>query len=373
MPAPPYRVEDNPHTWLPFTDIVFIDPVGTGYSRPTKPEHGKKFWSVNGDIESLGEFIRLYLTRYERWSSALYLVGESYGTTRGAGIAGYLADRGIAFTGIVLVSAVMQFQTLEFDRGNDLVYPLFLPTYAATAAYHGKLAPELCADLPRTLAEAEAFAEGEYTVALQKGDRLGDTERADILAKLSRLTGLSETFLDDCDLRPEIQRFCKELCRRDRKTVGRLDSRLTGTDAANGSETPDYDPALSAIIPPYTAAFNDYVRTALGYRTDDVYHILGTGIREPWDWQSQNKYVETASGLQGALAKNPHLKVFVASGYFDLATPYFATEYTLSHMHLSKEARGRISTRYYEAGHMMYIHAPSLAQLKDDVSAFVGA
>ena len=371
MPAPPYRATDNPHTWLPFTDVVFVDPVGTGYSRPTKPEHGKKFWSVQGDIESLAAFIRLYLVRYERWSSPLYLVGESYGTTRGAGIASFLLDRGIALSGIVLVSAVMQFATLEFDCGNDVPYPLYLPTYAATAAYHGKLAPELCADLAGTLAAAEAFAEGAYTVALQKGDRLGGDERAAVIAELSRFTGLSETFLDDCDARPEIQRFCKELLRRERKTVGRLDSRYTGTDAANGSDTPDYDAALAVITPVYTAAFNDYIRRELGYRTDDEYHILGTGIREPWDWQSQNKYVETASALQSAMAKNPHVRVFVASGYYDLATPYFATEYTLSHMNLSKEARARITTRYYHAGHMMYVHAPSLARLQAEVRAFV--
>lgn len=373
MPAPPYHVEDNPNTWLPYTDLVFIDPVGTGYSRPTKPDLGKKFWSVQGDIDSIGEFIRLYLSRYERWSSPLFLVGESYGTTRSAGIAGYLIDRGIAFNGIVLVSSVMQFQTLEFDRGNDLPYTVFLPTYTATAFYHKKLAPELSTDLASTLKEAEAFADGEYAGALQKGDRLSGDERKSALSKLSRLTGLSETYLDDCDLRPEIFHFCKELLRREKKTVGRLDSRLTGRDEKNVSETPDYDPSMSAILPPYTSAFNDYVRTSLGYKTDDVYHILGTGITSPWDWQSQNKYVETASGLRDALVKNPHLKVFVASGYYDLATPYFATEYTISHMSLPSDLRPNITTRYYEAGHMMYIHSPSLAKLKDDVANFLNS
>ncbi|RYG86044.1 MAG: peptidase S10, partial [Alphaproteobacteria bacterium] len=195
MPAPPYHVEDNPNTWLPDTDLVFIDPVGTGYSRPTKQELGKKFWSVQGDVESIGEFIRMYLSRYERWSSPLFLVGESYGTTRSAGIAGYLIDKGIAFNGIVLVSSVMQFQTLDFDRGNDLPYSLFLPTYTATAFYHKKLAPELSTDLAATLKEAEAFAEGEYTTALAKGDRLSEAERKSVAAKLSRLTGISEAYI----------------------------------------------------------------------------------------------------------------------------------------------------------------------------------
>ena len=373
LPVPPYTVIDNPDTWLVAADLVFIDPVGTGYSRSTKPEQGKKFWSVQGDIESIGEFIRLYLTRYDRWASPLFLAGESYGTTRAAGIAGYLIDRGIAFNGIVLVSAVTQFQTLSFDPGNDLPYLLFLPSYAATAFYHHRLAPELSCDLGATLAQAEAFAEGEYAIALQRGDRLTDAERTGVAEKYARLTGLSTQYVLDSDLRVTDSRFFTELLRRDRKTVGRLDSRFTGYPQMVTAEAAPYDAAMATIAPPYTAAFNDYVRRELGYRTDAMYHILGTGITGEWDWQSPNAYVETASALRAALVKNPHLKIFVASGYYDLATPYFATEYTFAHLNLPPVLRANITTRYYEAGHMMYIHSPSLLKLKVDVMRFLNS
>jgi Carboxypeptidase C (cathepsin A) len=371
MPAPPYSVVTNEHTWLPYTDLVFIDPVGTGYSRPAKPDLGKKFWSVEGDIESLGEFIRLYLSRYERWDSPLYLVGESYGTTRAAGLAGHLIEKGIAFNGILLVSSVLNFQTLLFRKGNDLPYVLFLPTYTATAYYHKKLPGDYMKDLKKTLREVEQFAATEYTVALAQGDQLTDAERKAVVAKLARYTGLSEAYIDQSDLRIEIHRFCKELLRAERKTVGRLDSRLTGRDALAVSETPDFDPSMTAIRPPYTAAFNQYVRTSLGYRTDDTYHILGGGISSPWEWNSPNGYTDTSEALRLAFAKNPYLRLFVASGYYDLATPFFATDYTLSHMGIPADLRKNVTTHEYEAGHMMYIHSPSLAKIKEDVASFL--
>lgn len=374
MPQPPYRLVDNEHTWLDDSDLVFIDPVGTGYSRPAKPELGKKFWGVQGDIESVGEFIRLYLTRHERWGSPLFLVGESYGTTRAAGLAGHLVDRGIAFNGILLVSSILNFQTARFTRGNDLPYPLFLPTYAATAWYHKKLAPELLAmPVGEFLREVEAFAGGEYPAALQKGDRMSAGERQALVKRLARYTGLSETYLDEADLRIEIQRFCKELLRRERRTVGRLDSRFQGTDASGVSERPEFDPSMTAIRPPYTATFNDYVRRSLGYKSDTVYHILGGGIGAPWDFGSQNGFADTSEALRSAFSKNPDMRVFVASGYYDLATPYYATEYTLAHMGLDEAQRARVSTSYYEAGHMMYIHEGELARLKRDVAKFLGS
>jgi carboxypeptidase C (cathepsin A) len=372
MPSPPYRLVDNEHSWLEDTDLVFIDPVGTGYSRPAKPELGKKFWGVAGDIESVGEFIRLYLTRHERWGSPLFLVGESYGTTRAAGLAGHLVDRGIAFNGIVLVSSILNFQTARFTRGNDLPYPLFLPSYAATAWYHKKLPAELQAKpVAEFLREVEAFAGGEYPGALQKGDRMSAGERQAVVTRLARYTGLSETYVDEAELRIEIQRFCKELLRHERRTVGRLDSRFRGSDASGVSERPEFDPSLTAIRPPYTAAFNDYVRRGLGYKSDAVYYILGGGIGAPWDFGSQNGFADTSEALRSAFAKNPDMKVFVASGYYDLATPYFATEYTLSHMGLDAAQRARISTGYYEAGHMMYIHEGELAKLRQDVARFI--
>jgi carboxypeptidase C (cathepsin A) len=372
MPAPPYRLVDNHHTWLELTDLVFIDPVGTGYSRPVKPELGKKFWSLDGDIESVGEFIRLYLTRHERWASPLFLVGESYGTTRAAGLSGHLVDRGIAFNGIVLVSSILNFQTAGFAAGNDLPYSLFLPTYAATAWFHRQLPTDLQGrPLEELLDEVESWAGSEYPLLLQQGDRLGAAERQAAIERLSRYTGLSAEYIDQTDLRIEIRRFCKELLRSDRRTVGRLDSRFKGIDRRATGEKPDFDPSMAAIRPPYTAMLNDYVRRELGYETDVVYHILGGGVGS-WDFGGERRgFPDTSEALQRAFAKNPDMRVFVASGYYDLATPYFATEYTLSHMGLDPTQRQRISTGEYEAGHMMYIDEEQLDQLKDDVAAFL--
>ena len=371
LPPPPYRMVDNPLTWLTDTDLVFIDPVGTGFSRAEKPELGKKFWSVEGDIESIGEFIRLYLTRHERWASPLFLVGESYGTTRAAGLAGHLIDKGIAFNGIVLVSSVLNFQTLDYGAGNDLPYILFLPTFAATAFYHLKLDDALQQNLAQTLAEVEAWAANEYTLALAKGAALTAEERQETVRRLARYTGLSQRYVDDSDLRVNIFRFCKELLRDERRTVGRLDSRFKGMDAVIVTERPDHDPSMTAIRPPYTAVFNNYVRACLQYKTDLPYHILGGGIKTPWNWGGRSGYVDTSEALQSAFAKNPYMKLFIASGYYDLATPYFATEYTLNHLGLDLSLRANITTAEYEAGHMMYIHTPSLKQLKTDVAGFL--
>ncbi len=372
LPAPPYRLTENPDSWLEETDLVFIDPVGTGFSRPAKPDLGKKFWGLKGDIESIGEFIRLYLTRYSRWTSPLFLVGESYGTTRAAGLSDHLLNHGIALNGIVLVSSILNFQTAAFAKGNDLPYILFLPTYTATAWYHKRLAPELQENLTKTLEEAEHWAETEYAAVLMRGDALTPAERGAVLKKLSRYTGLEARYLDDCNLRIEIMRFCKELLRTERRTVGRLDSRIKGLDALASSETPDFDPSMSAIRPPYTALFNDYVRNTLKYETDEEYFILGGGIKNPWNWNIEwMGYADTSEALRCAFAKNPYMKLFVASGYYDLATPYFATEYTLAHMGLDPSLRDNIQTGEYEAGHMMYIHTASLTKLKQDVAAFL--
>ena len=374
MPSPPYQLVDNPYTWLDQTDLCFIDPVGTGYSRASKPELGKKFWGVQGDLESVGEFIRLYLSRYQRWASPLFLVGESYGTTRAAGLSGYLVERsGIAFNGILLVSSILNFETADFTRGNELPYTLYLPTYTATAWYHKKLAPELeSRDLSPTLAAAKAWATGEYARALAMGDRLPADQRAAVLDQLARYTGLDPHYLDLADLRVDIQHFCKELLRDQRRTVGRLDSRFKGIDERAISETPDFDPSLAAIRPPYTAMFNQYVRSELGYKTDLTYYILGGGIG-PWDWgpSGRNGFPDVSGSLRAAFAKNPDMKLFVASGHYDLATPFFATEYTLLHLGLEPEERSRVTTHEYEAGHMMYIHEAELSRLKHDVADFI--
>jgi carboxypeptidase C (cathepsin A) len=371
LPPPPYRLTPNEFTWLEQTDLVFIDPPGTGYSRAKDEETAKKFYGVDGDIQCLGEFIRLFLTRHQRWASPLYLVGESYGTTRGAGLAGHLIDRGIAFNGVLLISTVLNFQTLVFGAGNDLPYALFLPTYAATAWYHKRLADEFQSrDLGDFLAEVEAFAEKDYALALMKGDRLEAEERDRLAEILARYTGLSAKYIARRELRIEIYRFCKELLRDEGLTVGRLDSRLTAREGRHAAETPDFDPSMTAIRPPYTAAFNDYVRRELGYESDLPYEIMG-GLYGKWDWGKGNQYTDTATALRGAIARNPHLRVFVASGRYDLATPYFAADYTFSHMGLDPSLRKNIEVCYYPAGHMMYIESGSLAQLKRDVAAFV--
>ena len=370
MPPPPFQLVDNEQTWLDFTDLVFIDPVGTGYSRAARPDLASRYFGLQGDIQSVGEFIRLYLARNERWSSPLFLVGESYGTTRASGLSGYLIERGIAFNGILLISTIMNFQTARFARGNDLPYVLFLPTYSAIAWYHKKLSADLQTDLRKTLDEVERWAAGEYTVALAKGDRLSPAERQEVIDRLSRYTGLDKRFIDNSDLRIEIQRFDKELLRDEKRTVGRLDGRFKGIDASAASETPDFDPSLAAIRPPYTATFNNYVRGELGFKSDLEYYILGGGVGR-WDFGADNTYADTSEALRSAFAKNPYMKLFVASGYYDLATPYFATQYTLRHMGLDPSLQASVTATYYEAGHMMYIDSRSLARLKADAAAFV--
>ncbi len=370
FPAPPFQLIDNEQTWLDRTDLVFIDPVGTGYSRAVKPELNKKFHGLRGDIDSVGEFIRMYLTRNERWASPLYLVGESYGTTRAAGLSDHLVDQGIALNGIVLVSSVLNFQTLRFARGNDLPYVLYLPSFAATAWYHKKLPNDLQADLHKTLDEVERWSAETYARALEQGDRLPDDQRREVVRRLARYTGLDESYVENSNLRVEIMHFCKELLRDQKRTVGRIDSRYKGIDDSVVGERPETDPSISAIRAPYTSTFNQYVRDELGYQTDVPYFILGEGVGN-WDWGSQMGYPDTSAALRDALAKNPHMKIFVASGYFDLATPYFATEYTLAHMNLLPEQRKNIETAEYEAGHMMYVHGPSLGKLKREVAEFL--
>lgn len=370
MPPPPFELVDNEYSWLDLTDLVFIDPVGTGFSRPATPEKGKEFWGLEQDIKTVGEFIRLYLTRSERWSSPLYLIGESYGTTRAAGLSGYLVDRsGIAFNGVILVSSVLNFQTISFAEGNDLPYALYLPTYAATAWYHRKLAPELQADLIRTVEEAKSWALDRYWLALSKGSALPPEERRAIARGLARYTGLSEDFVERANLRVDDERFRKELLREDGLTVGRLDSRFVGMDKDAAGERFEFDPSMAAIRPPYTAAFNDYVRKDLGYESDLNYWILGGGVPS-WDFGSRGEFPDTSHDLRDAMLRNAYMKVFVASGYYDMATPMFGTEYTLTHLGIPAELGRNIQTEYFEAGHMMYIHEGSLAKMKTDITSF---
>ena len=372
MPPPPYEMADNEHTWLDQTDMVFIDPVGTGYSRATKPEFASKFFSVNGDIESVGEFIRLYLGRSERWASPLFLVGESYGTTRAAGLSDHLFERGIGLNGILLVSTVMNFQSIRFADNNDLPLVLIFPSYTATAWYHKQLAPEMQRrPLRDVLKEAEDFAANHYAPALLRVDRLTPQERQTLLDKYASLTGLNRSFIENNNFRIELGEFNKELLRSQRRTTGRLDSRFIGFDRDSAGDGPEFDPSMTAIRTPYTAVFNDYVRRQLKFKSDTEYFILGGGITSPWNWNTNNSYADTSQALSRAMRKNPYMKVFVASGYYDMATPYFATEYTVSAMNLDPQLKQNFSFAYYEAGHMMYIEKNSLKKLKEDVSSFM--
>lgn len=370
MPSPPFQLTDNPETWLDQADLVFIDPVGSGYSRAVEADQASKFFSLKGDIESVGEFIRLYLTRYERWSSPLFLAGESYGTTRAAGLADELIEHGISCNGIILISTVLNFGTISFTPGNDLPYALSLPSYTASSWYHHRLPADFARDLPADLREVEQWALADYLPALARGDRLSSAERREIIRRLSRYTGLDERYIDNCNLRIEAQRFAMELLRQEKRMLGRFDSRLTGADLFAAAETPDFDPSLAAVRPPFTATFNDYVRRELGYKTDQEYYILGGGIGH-WDWGANNTFAETAEALRKAFSKNPRMKLFVASGLFDLATPYLGTDYTLDHLDLAVALRRNITTARYEAGHMLYTDARSRTQLKSDVAAFI--
>lgn len=371
---PPYRLVDNEFSLLDQTDLVFIDPVSTGFSRAVVGEKTKAFHGFKKDIESVGDFIRLYTTRYGRWASPKFLIGESYGTTRAAGLSGYLQQRhGLYLNGIMLISSILNFQTAYFKTGNDLPFVLFLPTYAATAWYHKRLPADLQSDLHKTLAEVEAFAHGEYTQALLKGDSLQGDERRQVARKLSRYTGLSEDYLLRTNLRINIHRFVKELLRDEGKTVGRLDTRFTGYDLDSAGEFNEFDPSYAAIQGPYTATLNDYLRRELKFESDLPYEIL-TGRVAPWSYADfENQYVNVAETLRKAITTNPFLKVFVANGFFDLATPYFATEYTFSHLGLPLELQGNIQMAYYEAGHMMYVHMPSLAKIKGELADFIHA
>jgi carboxypeptidase C (cathepsin A) len=370
---PPYALVDNPWSLLDASDLVFIDPVSTGYSRAAPGEKPTDFHSLRTDVESVGDFIRLWTTRHARWASPTFLIGESYGTTRAAALAEYLQRRhGLYLSGVMLVSSILEFATARFEPGNDLPPLLFLPTYAATAHYHGKLSPEL-RDRPLfdVLAEVEAWALEHYAPFLVLGDRAGEDLRHAVAERLARYTGLGVDYVRRCHHRIEIQRFCKELLRDEGHTVGRLDARYRGADRDGVGEHPEADPSYAAILGAYGATFNDYARRTLGFESDLPYEVLAP-LYESWRYdEHQNRFVNVAESLRSAMHANPHLRVHVASGTFDLATPYFATEHTLAHMALGGTLRDRVTHSLYEAGHMMYVHEPSLVALAAALRAFV--
>jgi len=379
MPASPYRLEDNPKPRLDKTDIVMVDAIGTGWSRPADAAAARKFWNMRGDIESFGEFIRLYLTRNERWSSPLYLFGESYGTTRSAGIAGYLADHGISFNGIVLLSTVLSFETLEFAKTNDVPYPLILPSFTWIAGYHHKLPSDLQSDVKKAADEARQWALGEYWTMLNKGDAMTPQEHANVVDKLSRYTGLSKEIVEWANLRIDVRTFTHYLLSDQKLHVGRLDGRYTGPDPNGFMDAMQfYDPTSSQTGPPFTSVFNDYVRRELNYKTDMPYWTsAGQSGNFRWSWTGVEGfgggYPDTATALRQAVVKDPFLRVLVMEGYYDLATPFAAADYTMDHLDLTPQYRKNISFTQYESGHMVYLDSQSHAKMKQDFANFIEA
>ncbi len=370
--APPYNLQDNALSILDVTDLVFIDPVGTGYSRPLGDAKGEDFWGLHEDARSIAEFIRVWITEQERWNSPKYIAGESYGTTRASQLVAELQGgyTGVAVNGVILISSVLDFHTIDIQAGNDLPYIGFLPTYAAAAWYHGLIEPK-----PDSLAEfiedARRFARDEYSVALLKGTSLSEAERKDIIAKLSHYTGLSEIYIERAKLRVAPYRFMKELLRERGLSVGRYDARYTGEDYDDAGEGTDNDPSAYGVSGAFVATINDYLTRILEVDMGRRYKILDSEPIRNWRWTSasdRTPSVNVAPHLGRALRENTDFRVFVANGYYDLATPFFATESTFLNNGINPE---RVTQAYYEAGHMMYTHHPSLEKLTQDVRAFI--
>jgi carboxypeptidase C (cathepsin A) len=378
MPEPPYGVEDNPLSWFEHFDLVFIDPPHTGWSTTSSEEARKKMLSVDGDVDALVEVIRLWLTRNNRWGSAVYLVGESYGTTRGAAIADKLQEAGVALSGLILVSCAMDFQSLVFAPANDLPYALFLPAFAATAQYHGLLRGKLAESSAAAREAAEAFVQDEYAAALHAGSRLPPARRSRIARRIAELTGLPRALVEEKDLRISDQTFFFDAMRDQGLIVGRLDSRSTGPMAANRTRHWEFDPGIEAVSAPYTMASLAYMRDVLGLDLETRYEVLNMEAHKSWKWTREDAAWEsmgfptTSPDLSRALRRNPHLKVLAASGRYDLGTPYSASDWSLARLDIPDLVRERITHRYYDAGHMMYTRQEDLQQLKSDLASWLG-
>ena len=375
-PDAPYSVVPNEYSLLDKSDLVFVDAIGTGYSRAVGKAKDKDFWGVDQDGKAFAHFIERYLGKNGRWNSPKFLMGESYGTTRSAVVSNILTGDGVALNGVVLVSTLLDFATESFNVGNDLPYVTNLPTYAAVAWYHKKLNP-MPSDFKGFLDEVRAFATGEYAHALMQGSKLDAATRADVLEKLALYTGVDAVTYDRSNLRLGCFQFMKDLTRDEGHTVGRLDARFTGLDHDNAGEYPEFDPADAYITGAYTAALQSYLHDDFGYSTDREYLLQSNGANQDWDWKHSNGFnpwwpgsLDVAEDLRQAMTQNPHLKVFVASGYYDLATPFAGSEYTFDHIGLDKSLRGNVQFGYYESGHMIYLHVPALQALKADLARF---
>jgi carboxypeptidase C (cathepsin A) len=367
---PPAKIADNESTWLEKTDLVFIDPVSTGFSRALRGEDPKQFYGYKQDLASVGDFIRIWTTRYSRWSSPKFLAGESYGTTRAAGLSQYLQDRyGMYVNGIVLISSVLNFQALDFEPGNDVPYSLFLPTYTAAAWYHKRLPPDL-QQLPLrdVLDQSEVFSSGEYLLAVAQGDAISKADSDRVANQLSRFTGLDTAFIKQERLREPIERFTSDLLKSQNRSIGRYDSRFTGIRLHPGTNTEDFDPSDEAVNGPFTAAFNDYIRRELKFETELPYETIAEV--NPWNF-AENKYLDVATNLKEAMSRNPYLRVWVSCGYYDLATPYFAAQSVVRGMNLDEAIRNNIQFTFYESGHMLYIEKEAREKFKEDLDRFV--
>jgi len=369
---PPYELVENPYSLLDLTDLVFIDPVSTGYSRPAKGEDKDQFHGFEEDLRSVGQFIHDYVTRYGRWRSPKFLIGESYGGLRAAGLTGYLRDRyNMALSGVLMISPAINFQTIGFSDGNDLPFILFVPSYAATAWYHKALPGDLQAlPLEDVVRQATEFAQNEYALAMIKGNSLSDEQRDAVAEKLARYTGLSKEYILRSKLRIPMWRFGKELLRDRGQTVGRFDSRYTGIDADSAGEVAEYDASAEAIFGPFTSAINDYLRNDLKVDNGRVYEVLTDKV-QPWSYgRYLSRFPDASNTLRQSISAHPFMRVFVAGGYYDLATPPATARYSVEHMRLPAELRKNIDFHTYEGGHMMYVYEPTMAQLRKDIEAF---
>ena len=375
MPPPPYTVTDNQESWFEHFDLVFVDPPHTGYSITASEEARKRMLSVDGDVDALAECIRTWLGRHRRWSSPVYVAGESYGTTRGAALADKLQDIGVALSGLVLVSCAMDLQSIVFAPRNDLPYALFLPAFACVAQYHGKLKGRLAESPAAARAAAETYVDEEYLGALHAGSRLSKAARRRVTLRVAELTGLPPALVEEQNLRISDHRYFVELLRDRGRIVGRLEARVTGPMGASRSHEWEFDPGVEAIVAPYTMAAHAYMSESLGIDTQARYEVLSMDAHKQWNWnrgeEQGNSFASTSPDLSRAMRRNPHLRVLVASGHYDLGTPYSASNWSLAQLDVPADVLTRVEHHYYDAGHMMYTREADMMKLKRDLAAWL--